>query len=151
MKGERRWIALAVLLSLFLSGVAVGGVGVLLIRDPSPSHRSFPPPAVGARGGSPVSPRAFVSGEVVDRLTDELELNSDQRDSVDAIFRRHRAVTRDQLSAVYPRLRASVDSATAQIRRVLTPEQQARFDEMSIPAGGPRGPRFDPGGPRPPR
>lgn len=150
MRDRGRWMAVAVLVSLFLSGVAVGAVGVLLTRDPTPPVRSFRPPALTGPGvgmRTPVSPPAFVSGKVLERLTDELELSPEQRDSVDAILRRQRAVTREQLSAVYPRLRASVDSVTAQIRRLLDAEQRARFDEMSIPAGGPPSPPFDSGGP----
>lgn len=80
-------------------------------------------------------------------MTDELELSPEQKDSVEAILQRQRAVTRDQLSAVYPRLRASVDSVTAQIRRLLDPDQRARFDEMGIPAGSPPEPPFESGTP----
>ena len=154
MSGERRWVALAVLVSLFLSGVAVGGVGVLLLRaGPSPD-RSFRPPALpgsGPSAGPRVSAPAFVPGTVVDRLAEELELSPSQRDSVETILRRQRTVAQAELADVYPRLRASVDSAAAQIRRVLEPEQQVRFDEMDIPAGRPPGPPFDSGGIRPPR
>ena len=154
MSGERRWVAVAVLVSLFLSGVAVGGVGVLLLRDGPSPDRSFRPPALpgsGAAGGPRVSPPAFVSEAVVERLAEELELSPAQRDSVEAILRRQRTVAQQELAEVYPRLRASVDSASAQIRRVLEPEQQARFDEMDIPAGDPPGPPFDSGRIRPPR
>ena len=150
MSDQRRWMAVAVLVSLFLSGVAVGAVGVLLTRDPPSPTRSFQPRALGgprAEVRSPVSPPAFVSGPVLQRLTDELELSAEQRDSVEAILSRQRAVTREQLVAVYPRLRASVDSVTAQIRRILDPDQRARFDEMGIPAGGPPEPPFESGTP----
>lgn len=161
MKTDPRWMAIAVLLSLFLSGVAVGAVAVHFFRAPAQISREFSPPELRdrpfstppfARDGDvrrpPVGARpAFVSERVVRRLDRELELEPEQRDSVEAILQRQREVALEQLSDVAPRLRESVDSAVAQIRRLLTPEQRTRFEEI----GGlsPRGLEGMPARPRP--
>jgi Spy/CpxP family protein refolding chaperone len=150
MKTDRRWMAAAVLASLFLSGVAVGGVAVLLIRAPSPPDRSPPTAPVvrgGPRGGAPApGGLAFVPERTVRRLVEELELTQDQEESVRAILQRQREAARNELTVLAPRLRATVDSAAAQIRRILGDDQRARFDSMDglsspgIPPGGPQVP-----------
>lgn len=159
MKTNPRWMAIAVLLSLFLSGVAVGAVAMLFFRAPSPPARQFAapelrdrpfatPPSVrdgGVDGPRAGVPPAFVSERMVRRLDRELELDPEQRDSVEAILLRQREVAWEELSEVAPRLRASVDSAVAQIRRLLGPEQRTRFDEI----GGLSRPAFDRLGPGP--
>lgn len=131
MSLDRRVMAIAVLASLFVSGVAVGAVGMLYLNRPTTPEPRFTPgePPAMRGGGLPDGP-PMVAQEVVRRLADELELDAAQRDSLAAILARQRAVARRELAAVAPRLRASLDSAAILIRDILTPDQQTRFDEL---------------------
>jgi hypothetical protein len=87
-------------------------------------------------------------------VLDQLNLSDEQRASVDEVLSRRRAETEALLEALYPQLRAQVDSANGEIRALLTTEQQEAFDrfrqEMEAGRGRPPGPG-DRGAPRPPR
>ncbi len=63
-------------------------------------------------------------------LTRELQLTAPQRDTVVAIVRRHRS----EMRAVYAQIRPQMDSVRARvaddIRRILTPEQQTKYQQL---------------------
>ena len=144
MKTDVRWMAAAVLISLFLSGVAVGGLGVVLIRD---DRGSIGPPGLPDRQGVPSPPFAdgrsrpappvLASPVMMERMTRELDLSPAQQDSVSAILERRQEAVRELFGDWAPRLRASVDSTANQIRGVLTAEQRERFDRMRTEDRGP--------------
>jgi hypothetical protein len=67
---------------------------------------------------------------VVESLTARLELRDQQRDSLEAILESQRAQASTVFQEMWPRLNATVDSANALFRRVLDPDQQARFDSL---------------------
>jgi Spy/CpxP family protein refolding chaperone len=84
-------------------------------------------------------------------LSDELDLTRDQRQQVRAIMERHRKENRELTRAMFEKcgddlrsLRSRVDE---EIRKVLSPEQARRFQELMekrgnrFPLGAP-GPRF---------
>jgi len=75
-----------------------------------------------------------------------LDLTPEQERRAAEIFERHRpdleAIMRDS----YPRMRAVVEETHAELRRILTPEQQRKFDELES-----RAPPFGPPGGPPPR
>jgi Spy/CpxP family protein refolding chaperone len=60
----------------------------------------------------------------------QLDLTADQQAQIQAIFDRARPVTDSILALMLPRLRMAEDSTRAQIRAVLTTEQQQRYDEL---------------------
>jgi Spy/CpxP family protein refolding chaperone len=57
-------------------------------------------------------------------LLERLELTPEQRVQADAILERHRAAMEEFWNVHRPTLRAITDSARAELRSVLTPEQQ---------------------------
>ena len=64
------------------------------------------------------------------RFAEDLGLTAAQRAAVDTILdERHRQMT-ELLRPVRPQMDSISDSARQQIRRLLTPAQQVRFDEM---------------------
>lgn len=67
---------------------------------------------------------------LVDRLDRELKLTPAQRTSVSAILNR----SRDRIDAIYggirPQVRAQIDATSAEIEKVLTPEQRTKFVEL---------------------
>ncbi len=139
MNMNTRWLAALTLVSLFLSGVAVGGLAVVVLTGggpDSPTERlaelrpPAPPTAVRGPGtGVLLRTRAFASEDVVRHLNRELELTPEQQDSISVILDHQRDAAQEILSTLGPRLRATVDSASAQIQDLLSPEQQERFDE----------------------
>ncbi len=81
-------------------------------------------------------------------LTQKLELTPEQSKKVEAIFRRFSQEMRTQFEANMQRVRQSVTNRDAQIAAVLTPEQQAKFEELKQkriePPRGERGHRRPP-------
>lgn len=67
----------------------------------------------------------------VDLLRRKLDLAPDQQDSVRAILRRRRAEMDSMWAALGPRMERMRDSIRADVRAVLTPEQQGRFAEVT--------------------
>lgn len=139
------WFSSFVLVVLFLGFIAGYFLGT----------RSAPPPPGGpglfggrggpGRGGPPPlfgrGPGGPPPGELVNRLTSELELDAAQQDEVKKIL----ADRRDRLDAVHREARERFEKEQrdlhAAIRLVLKPEQQVKFDKF-LDRGGPR--RGDP-------
>jgi Spy/CpxP family protein refolding chaperone len=125
--GQRRlWFALF-LAVVFALGAATGFGVSRFVRPRPPFGRGPGPP--------PPSPAM-----VADRMTRDLGLTSEQRTKVEEVLRqnanrleRFHAATGQQ----YDALRQELD---ADIERVLTPEQQAKFRTLRPPRRGPRPP-----------
>ena len=114
---------------IFLLGLLSGAAGFYL------GQRSFFPPRFG--WGGPGGPHP---GGGLERLTRELKLDADQRRKIEAILEGRRG-----------RMQQFLEEGRAEIRAVLTPEQQAIFDKMPHDHGGRHGWRPDslPDGPPP--
>lgn len=120
------WIAALVLLLTFAAGFA-GGVA---------AHRAFV-----VRHHAP-SPRAV--NAMVRHLDRALDLSDAQRKQIEDILSRRRDRIESLWSSVRPRVRAEVEATNAEIERVLTPEQRAKFDRIKMRMGR----RARGGGPR---
>ena len=95
----------------------------------------------GRMGGGPPS------GRLVERLSRDLELTSDQRTKIEGVLtaRRPRLDTLQQ--EVRSKFDAEQESLRNEIRAILTPDQQKKFDEREKEMRG----RFGRRGPPPPR
>lgn len=75
---------------------------------------------------------------------EKLDLTEDQRTRISAIFEAHRPVIDSLMGETMPRIRALRDTAEAQIKDILTPEQREKFEKFSakhrFPLGNFRGP-----------
>lgn len=119
----RIWFSLFVL-AVFCLGLAAG---MLIGRrmGPPPPWRGGPmflgenPPGRG-RGPGP--------GPLIDRLDRELQLTPDQKTRVQAIFEERRGRLEAVQREVMARAEEERRELQQEIRKVLTPEQQARFD-----------------------
>lgn len=114
MKDMKLWLGLLV---LFLSGVCVGGLGTWMIaeqrvmdsltREPQPFHKA-----------------------IMSKLTRELDLNESQRARIAEIV----SNSQDELAALRERLRPEREEILRRGREALkaelSPEQQAKFDEI---------------------
>ncbi len=82
------------------------------------------------RAEAPAPPRASPGTGHRAALLDSLALTPGQRVRVDAIMARRKEQSKAFWEAEGRRLRTIVDSARAEIRTVLTPEQRARYDRL---------------------
>lgn len=111
-----RLTALASVFSLFALGVLVGGLAVHLYHakdDAGPDRR-------GRRHAD-----FFIK-----RLEQELDLTAEQRERIDAIMQRAHEEGDALHRELVPRVHEHMEKTRLEIRGVLTPEQQKKFDEL---------------------
>lgn len=112
---------------IFGAGVLTGALVVQFITTgEGPRHQR---PGFGSRSaefGSPGGMRL----EFLRRMQPYLGLSADQQDRIDKILKQSQDRTRKLMEPVSPQLHQEVQRAKAEFRDALTPEQQARFDEL---------------------
>lgn len=109
-----RGSAAALLVAAFIVGVLAGAGGILL------AERGRDGPGSGrGRGG------------YLERLTNELELTSIQRDSVRAILDRRKPAFDSLRREMEPRFETLQQAIRSEIRLQLTPDQQRKFLDMT--------------------
>lgn len=90
---------------------------------------------MGHRDGIP----AFAMHAVLNRLDRHLDLTDAQRAQVEQILRRRHANINAMRTGVRPRVHQELEATNAEIAKVLTPEQRAKFEKMRMhllhPAG----------------
>ncbi|HEV8410828.1 MAG TPA: hypothetical protein VGQ30_09985 [Gemmatimonadaceae bacterium] len=109
--GKMEWQATLLLLVVFGAGVAVGAA----IDHSRAPVAAAPMPPQGGPGRLPP-------------YLERMDLTQDQHAKIKAILDAQRPKVDTVMNGVLPRLRALSDTTFAQIRDVLTPEQQTRFD-----------------------
>lgn len=132
----RVWFSLFVL-AVFCVGLALGLViGRRMMPPPprGPMFMSQGPGPGGARGGPP--------GMLIERLDRELQLTADQKTRVKAIFDERRSRLETVQREVLARAEEEQRELRAEVRKVLTPEQQQRFDRWLEQQPRGRGRRF---------
>lgn len=114
---QSKWYALLFLLGAFVAGAAVGVAGDRTIEHRRPTSRA------------PRSP--------LDRMSRDLDLTAAQRAAFDTILENRQKQMRQLFAPIQPQMDSLMalgkvvrDSTHEQLRRVLTPEQRARFDKM---------------------
>jgi Spy/CpxP family protein refolding chaperone len=116
----RVWFSLFVL-AVFCVGLALGLVlGRRMPLMPQRTGMFMGPP-----GGPGVRPRG---GMLIERLDRELQLTADQKTRVQAIFDGRRSHLEALQRDIAARAEQEQHELQAEIRKVLTPEQQPRFD-----------------------
>ena len=118
----RVWFSLFVL-AVFCLGLASGlMIGRRMIGPPGPGFGpGFGP--MSRRGGPPPE-------RLVERLTSELQLNTEQRTQIDAILKSRRQKLEDLQHDVHLRFEREQQELRDEIRKVLTPDQQKQFDKL---------------------
>ena len=132
--------ALKVVLALLALGL-IAGASIASAQDQTP-----PPPAQKGPGGGGRGGRGMDPAQMLARLDEAVTLTADQKTKVTDIYKK----MTDQMGALAPEDRRTkgqeIRTATnAEIRALLTPDQQKKFDAM--PQGrGPGGGKGGPGG-----
>ncbi|HEX6095459.1 MAG TPA: hypothetical protein VF432_03965 [Thermoanaerobaculia bacterium] len=90
---------------------------------------------MGHREGMP----AFAMHAMVNRLDRRLDLTDAQRKQVEEIIHRRHATINAMWSGVRPRVRQELEATNAEIAKVLTPAQRAKFEKMRMHLLHPRG------------
>ncbi len=119
-----RTTAVLVVVVAFIAGLFVGIAGdrFYLFRR----GRFFPPRAA-----------EFATRRMVDRLDRQLHLNPQQKVEIQKIIDQSRTRVEGIMGNVRPQLRQEIDSANAQIAKVLTPQQRQEFSKMRMRLPGP--------------
>ena len=112
-----RFWAFATVAALFLSGVAIGALGMRLIDE-----RRGPP--------GPLQPNPPLPPRAVEELQRELNLSPPQREAVARILDESRRQGDAIRREVRPRLEAHLADTERRLMEVLTPEQRERFDAL---------------------
>jgi len=126
-----RTTAALLVIGALLGGIVLGAAGdrALLVWQHRllPSHRRL----------------ETASQRIVNHLDRELHFTTGQRAEVQQIIDRHRQRIEAIWASVRPQTRQEIDATNAEIDRVRTPDQQAKFKTMraNMQQHGPRGMR----------
>lgn len=119
----RIWFALFVL-AVFAVGLATGVMVGWRLAPPPPAFQGRGYDGPGGRGsGRPPSP-----ARLIDRLDRELELTDEQRTRIQQIFEARREPLQRTQREMRERMEREQRELQAEIRKVLTAEQQPKFD-----------------------
>ncbi len=114
----KAWKVICATLVIFCAGFVAGGLVVRQLSAPA-----APPPATWS-GQTRLQ-------TLLHRMDRELALTPEQHDQVDKIISASQARMREASKPVSLEARKETTSACAQIRDVLTPDQQVKFDSLS--------------------
>lgn len=130
--------------SLFVLAVFGGGLalGIVLGRRMAPPPRPGLFAGAGDRAGGPG--RGGRGGMLLERLDRELELTAEQRQRLRGIFEARRPRLRSMQQEMAARAADERRQLQAEVREVLTPDQQVRFDRWLERQPQPRGRRGPP-------
>jgi Spy/CpxP family protein refolding chaperone len=107
-------VATIVVLIAFLGGLAVGVIGdrIWLLHRPRVAHA--------------------ITERILGRLDHDLDLTPQQHQQVKKILEAHAARMQQISEGVRPQIRQEIDQNNAEIARVLTPDQRAKFEQLKM-------------------
>ena len=117
-------IAAIVVVVAFVAGIVIGVAGDRFWRFHHPGRRA----------------PHMMTALILRRLDHELSLTPQQHDAVQKILDAREQRVNALMSGVRPQIRQQIDAANAEIEKLLTPEQRAKFQQMRLRHAG-RGPR----------
>jgi Spy/CpxP family protein refolding chaperone len=120
------WKVILATMVIFGTGVVTGG---LLVKYTNAGRVPHPHGSSQGRPAQPIS-AGGMKLEFLRRAERELNLTAEQRERLDKIISSSQERTKKILEPVTPKLREDMKQTKAEFRAVLTPEQQARFDEL---------------------
>ena len=129
----RIWFALFVL-AVFCVGLTAGMLIGRRMVGPIPPGPEFGPFGGPGRGG-----RGPGAERLVERLTSDLDLTSEQRVQIEGVLKARRERLNQLQHDVRERFEREQQELRAEIRKVLTPDQQQKYDRLiqEAPQHGP--------------
>lgn len=121
------WKVILAAIVIFGAGAVTGGLVVqhsARLRAPAPQISAGP-----ARPTAPIS-AGIVRMEFLRRVQRELKLTPQQQEEVHKILEEGQERTRKLTEPIAPQLREELRKTRENMRAVLTPEQQVRFDQL---------------------
>lgn len=113
---RRRWVTALFVALVFISGVLVGGAGVVLFVARQARHAQLHPNEIPDR--------------VTARLARKLDLTESQQAQVKSIFLSHRDRIAEIRRDVQPRVERELSDIRSEIAVALTDEQREKWDHM---------------------
>jgi Spy/CpxP family protein refolding chaperone len=104
--------------AVFIAGVVLGALGMI----------AFKPLGHAGRWGNPEK----FHNRMMERFTSELGLTPDQRQKISAILQEARVKIEALRAQTRPRFEEIRSATETQIRGLLTPEQQEKFEQMNV-------------------
>ena len=114
--------------------IVVALVGLLggIVLDRTVLRHHEPPGAWIGRPGPHGPPgrefRGHVRERIAGHMADELDLSAAQREELSAVLERQESRLAEAMAEARPRLQEILEDTHREIRAILTPEQQERFD-----------------------
>lgn len=106
----------------FLTGLVLGGA-LMYTGLHFCSHYDW--------AGSWMKPPKHGSKKLAERFNRELDLTPDQKIKVEAILESHMKKMKDMRDSMRPRFDEDREAVRTEVRVLLTPEQQVKFDKMN--------------------
>jgi len=134
------WKVILATMVIFGAGVVTGGLLVrqTILTHPLKQHSNVINRSIPSAPG-------VTRVEFLRRAERELDLTAGQRAQTDKIISDSQERIKKVMEPVSPKIRDELNQTKDRFRALLTPEQQARFDEMLKKAAHPRDPRRPPG------
>src|ERR1044072_1973499 len=112
-------VATIVVLIAFLGGFVSGVIGdrIWLLHRPPGARQHM---------------AQLITERILHKLDSELDLSPQQHEQVKKILEAHSARMQQISDGVRPQIRQEIDQNNAEIARVLTPEQRAKFDKLKM-------------------
>lgn len=130
------WKVILATMVIFGCGVVTGGLlmenGLRIRFAPAPAAQTRPRQASSATNQAPPLVQ-FQRPEFLRRMQKQLDLTPEQCDAITKIMHDSQERTRPVWELIQPRLREEMKRDRQEIRAVLDPDQQRRFDEMLRP------------------
>ncbi len=120
------WKIILATVLIFGSGVVTGGLLVRRSEHFTPARPGRIPAAAGLQPAGQGGYRL----EFLRRAQRELILTGEQRERVEKVFSQSQERTKRLMEPVAPHLREEFERSKVEFREILTPAQQARFDEL---------------------
>ncbi|HKS24586.1 MAG TPA: hypothetical protein VJZ76_17425 [Thermoanaerobaculia bacterium] len=117
MSTSPRAVAALLIVAALIAGIVVGVAG----------DRAY---LRYTRHMAPHPPR-FSSDRMIQHLDHELQFTPQQREAVKQIIERHRQRIQALSDSIRPQMRQELDATNAEIEKVLNPDQQKKFRELS--------------------
>lgn len=111
----RRWLAVVLGLTIFVSGVVLGGVGALTLQRQFMIHQFHHPEKTPAR--------------LTGRIQKHLELTGEQAGEVEEIIRHAQTVLQQVQREFQPRIAAEFDRVQQEVAAVLDEEQARKWND----------------------